>query len=271
VVNAILDFTAFDQHVALAAGSECAQALRTVTQLAEKAIQTGGNAKLALKATLQASSLVDDGDFFYFLADSMAEGVQYGYQDELCLPLLYAQSVNQSLIDAYANYTQNTWSRYLGIPDEYATSWQQNTTVDPSKADRQWWFQTCTEFGYFQNAPSVGSIRSQRVNMTYHRTHCQALFGVPLWPDTTATNEYYGSNHTAATRVVFVNGSQDPWQKASVLNDLSISEPALMVTCHNCGHCVDLRECPGGCQNPNAVNQVRAEVAWFVGQCLYEL
>jgi hypothetical protein len=88
------------------------------------------------------------------------------------------------------------------------TSWQQNITVDENKADRQWycsllspslpfaplpspsrfspckikstnrWFQTCTEFGYFQNAPAEGAIRSQFVNMTYHRTHCENVFGM---------------------------------------------------------------------------------------------
>lgn len=32
-------------------------------------------AKDDLKAAFNASTLVDDGDFFYFLADSMAEGI----------------------------------------------------------------------------------------------------------------------------------------------------------------------------------------------------
>eukprot|EP01113_Clastostelium_recurvatum_P030117 TRINITY_DN3649_c0_g1_i1.p1 TRINITY_DN3649_c0_g1~~TRINITY_DN3649_c0_g1_i1.p1 ORF type:complete len:489 (+),score=142.89 TRINITY_DN3649_c0_g1_i1:46-1467(+) len=273
VVNAILDFTAFDEHVAEAAGHACADALRRVTALAEQAVQAGGAQKDALKTLFSATTLVDDGDFFYFLADSMAEGVQYGFQDQLCNPLVAAVVANASLLPVYANYTQNVWtSSGLGVPAEYATAWQQNITIDSSKADRQWWFQTCTEFGYFQNAPSVGAIRSARVNMTYHRTHCANVFGAPLWPDTESTNEYYGGNHTEATKVIFVNGSQDPWQKASIVTSVSSLEPAIMITCNDCGHCVDLRGCPepgAKCADQGAVDEARLAISQFVAACLY--
>lgn len=151
--------------------------------------------------------------------------------------------------------------------------------MEESRNYRQWWFQTCTELGYFQNAPAHGSIRSYIVNMTYHRNHCKAVFGrvlkgisaqspnlfncrnfiwfylQDLWPDTNATNAYYGGNHIAATKVFFANGSQDPWKHASifslrnswhlskigVMTSLSATEPALVITCHNCGHGVDVR------------------------------
>ncbi len=33
-----------------------------------------------------------------------------------------------------------------------------------------------------------------------------------LWPDTEATNAYYGAANISATNVYFANGSQDPWQ-----------------------------------------------------------
>jgi len=200
----------------------------------------------------------------------MAEGVQYGFQDDLCLPLLSASAAD--LVAVYANYTINVWSVQLGgTPTEYGTAWQQDTSISEDKADRQWWFQTCSELGYFQNAPATGSIRSAKyVNMDYHRTHCQNVFGIPLWPDTESTNEYYGGNQTAATKVFFVNGSQDPWQKASVTIPLSPLEPARIITCHNCGHCVDLRGCPGGCATPNDLQQIRDEISKVVGFWLME-
>eukprot|EP00026_Physarum_polycephalum_P008650 Phypoly_transcript_08744.p1 GENE.Phypoly_transcript_08744~~Phypoly_transcript_08744.p1 ORF type:complete len:444 (+),score=66.79 Phypoly_transcript_08744:144-1475(+) len=264
VVNAILDFTAFDEQVARSVGEECANAMRLVTQQVEAAILAGGDTSAQMKASFGAETLVDDGDFFYFLADSMAEGVQYGYQETECNMLLNAISNNESVVAAYINYTTTVWGGVMGIPAEYATSWQQNITVDENKADRQWWFQTCTEFGYFQNAPAEGAIRSQFVNMTYHRTHCANVFGMPLWPDTNATNEYYGGNDTAATNIIFANGSQDPWQWASVRSSLGALEPALIITCENCGHCVDLRECPGPCTNPAAVSQGREMILTYL-------
>jgi hypothetical protein len=89
-----------------------------------------------------------------------------------------------------------------------STAYQQDTSVGEDKADRQWWYQKCTEFAYFQIAPKVGSIRSQIVNLEYHRVRCAAVFGQPLWPNTNATNEYYGGANINATKVFFANGSQ---------------------------------------------------------------
>jgi hypothetical protein len=58
------------------------------------------------------------------ILDTMAESVQYGYQDFLCNPLLQSYKVNgtRGLVDVYANYTIYGWNQAygLGIPDEYA-------------------------------------------------------------------------------------------------------------------------------------------------------
>eukprot|EP01133_Synstelium_polycarpum_P004379 gene4379-5123_t len=256
VVNAILDFTAFDEWVAYSAGDECAAALRLVT--ADAMTGMFGGEDQEIRELFQAETLTDLGDFFYWLADSMAEGIQYGFHTQLCDPLVAAMNNDESMLKTYANYTLNVWGKNLGTPGEYATLFQQNTTHDINKADRQWWYQTCTEFGYFQNAPDEGSIRSSLVNMTYHRTHCQNVFGKPLFPNTVATNEYYGGNETAGTNIIFLNGSQDPWSRASINVQEYPSEPTATTTCENCGHCVDLRGCPGGCANPNNLAQVRA-------------
>ncbi|EGG20413.1 peptidase S28 family protein [Cavenderia fasciculata] len=257
VVNAILDFTAFDEWVAYAAGDECATAMRQVTQEVEQAY-FGGQAD-EIRQIFNAETLVEDGDFFFWLADSNAEGIQYGYHSQLCDPLVDAMNNGTSLIKTYALYTANVWTGSLGTPAEYATAWQQNTTHDiNNSADRLWLYQTCTEFGYWQNAPAENSIRSSIVNMTYWRDHCEQVFGIALWPDVEATNEYYGGNQTAGTNIIFVNSSQDPWSRASIITQQYPSEPVAMVTCGNCGHCSDIRvDCPGGCDTPNNLAQVR--------------
>ncbi|KAF2075083.1 hypothetical protein CYY_003603 [Polysphondylium violaceum] len=257
VVNSILDFTAFDEWVAYAAGQECANALRAVTKAAESMIFQGGEYEAQVKQLFSAESLTDNGDFFYFLADSLSEGIQYGFHYELCNPLIEAMNSNGDILEVYSNYTHNVWSPMLGIPDEYATSWQQNTTVDFNKADRQWWFQTCSQLGWFQPAPENDPIRSTQVNMTYFQNHCEQVFGVAMWPNVENTNIYYGGNNTAGTNILYINGSQDPWSRASVISTLSPTQQSVTVTCMTCGHCVDLRGCPGGCPSPNNLDQVR--------------
>jgi hypothetical protein len=52
--------------------------------------------------------------------------------------------------------------------------------------------------------------------MDYHRQWCDDLFGNNQWPDTDATNNYYGGDRPAGSKIIFANGQQDPWQHAGV-------------------------------------------------------
>ena len=44
--------------------------------------------------------------------------------------------------------------------------------------------------------------------MTYHRDMCHDLFGHNLFPDTEATNTYYGGADIQGSRIFFLNSSQ---------------------------------------------------------------
>jgi hypothetical protein len=267
VVNAILEFTAFDQQVAASAGDKCADVLRETTAAADQMIMAGGNSKKQIKQWFQATMLEDDGDFLYFLADTMAESVQYGYQTNMCTTLETAKSLNHSLVQVYASYVTGFWVPIFGPASQYSTQFQQK--IQPSDGSRQWWYQTCSELAYFQTAPAVGSIRSKYVNTTYFRNHCKNVFGMNLWPDVDATNAYYGAANISATNVYFANGSQDPWQWAGVRESLSASEPALVIQCgDNCCHCADYRGCPGGCTKPAALEHARKQIEHYVQKWL---
>lgn len=57
--------------------------------------------------------------------------------------------------------------------------------------------------------------------------------------------------------MAYFQGSQDPWQGAGINHGLSPTQPEWTIVCHNCGHCVDLRGCPGGCADPEALQAAR--------------
>jgi hypothetical protein len=102
-----------------------------------------------------------------------------------------AKSLNHSLVEAYANYVTNFWMSIFGPASQYSTQVQQK--IQPSDGSRQWWYQTCSELAYFQNAPAVGSIRSKFVNMTYHRNHCKNVFGMVSSNSTPTTMTKYNN------------------------------------------------------------------------------
>ncbi|XAR73802.1 Prolyl oligopeptidase [Bertholletia excelsa] len=267
VVLAIYNFTEFDQQIGISAGPECKAALQEVNYHVEQRLAT--NSK-ELKALFDATELKIDGDFLYFLADAAVFAFQYGNPDTLCSPLIQAKKEGEDLVDAYAKYVKDFIIGRFGITVQtYNQQHLKNTVLNGGDSDRLWWFQVCTEVAYFQVAPLNDSIRSSKVDTRYHLDLCKNVFGEGIYPDVDGTNIYYGGTKIAGSKIVFTNGSQDPWRHASKQTS-SPEMPSYTITCHNCGHGTDLRGCPQSplspegdtknCSSPDAVNKVRQKI-----------
>eukprot|EP00850_Spirogloea_muscicola_P001730 SM000006S19495 [mRNA] locus=s6:984555:988266:- [translate_table: standard] len=160
-----------------------------------------------------------DEDFLYLLADAAALAMQYGHPSVLCGPLVAASRAGFDLMEEFAAYVNNFFYSQFGVdPFTYSREFLSDVTPSPASSGRQWWYQTCTEFGFFQTAPEKAAIRSASINFTYHARMCEELFQKKLLPDAKATNIYYGGKKIAGSHMFFTNGSQDPWRHASKQN-----------------------------------------------------
>ncbi|KAF7828934.1 putative serine protease EDA2 [Senna tora] len=286
VVLAVYHFTEFDQQIGESAGAECKEALQETTKLVENRLATN---KKQLKALFNATDLEIDGDFMYFLADAAVIGFQYGNPDKLCKPLVQAKKAGENLVDAYSRYVKDYYIGTFGADVQtYNQKHLKNTAVTGGSSDRLWWFQVCTEVAYFQVAPSNDSIRSSIVDTRqipylqsplYHLDLCKNVFGEDIFPDVAATNIYYGGTKIAGSKIIFTNGSQDPWRHAS--KQISTPEmPSYTISCYNCGHGTDMRGCPQSplnpegneknCSDPDAVRKVRQKIIEHMDSWLSE-
>ncbi|KAL7104565.1 hypothetical protein ACP275_08G253400 [Erythranthe tilingii] len=269
VVEAVYNFTDFDKQIGESAGPECKSVLQEITRLVDQKLESNGK---ALKTLFSAAQLKNDGDFMYFLADAAVTAFQYGNPDKVCIPLIEAKRAGKDLVEAYATYVKEYYVKSLGVSVEtYDQQHLKKTTLTGGSSDRLWWFQVCTEVAYFQVAPSNDSIRSSKVDTRYHLDLCKNVFGEGVFPDVNATNLYYGGKRIAGKRskIIFTNGSQDPWRHASKQTS-SPEMPSYIITCHNCGHGTDMRGCPQSplvpegdaknCSSPDAVNTVRKQI-----------
>ncbi|KAL8473770.1 hypothetical protein ACS0TY_029899 [Phlomoides rotata] len=268
VVLAVYNFTEFDKQVGESAGPECKAVLQEITSLVDQRLESNGN---ELKALFNASELKDDGDFLYFLADAAVTAIQYGSPDKLCPPLVEAKKAGENLVEAYSTFVHEFYVKHMSVSVEtYNQQHLRKDKITDGSSDRLWWFQVCTEVAYFQIAPANDSIRSSKVNERYHLDLCKNVFGDDITPDVNATNLYYGGTGIAGSKIIFTNGSQDPWRHASKQNSSSPDLPSYIITCNNCGHGSDMRGCPqsplipGGdasnCSSLDAVNKVRQQI-----------
>lgn len=218
-VHIQLNFENFDLSIDQTAGPRCANAMRAVVHQVEAALdQPEQLAKL--KSTFGASDVDDADDFLGVVADMGAYAMQYGMQEQFCNSI----SNSSTQLDGYARAGQKIMSYFSITPfqDSYQGIESTNASDYSGFGARQWVYQTCAELGYWQIAyhdPSQ-SVRSQRLNSDFYARECSKIFGTPV-PDTVALDtRYYEPLLQASTsKILFTDGSQDPWSKLSITHE----------------------------------------------------
>ncbi|KAL4676202.1 hypothetical protein H8959_010347 [Pygathrix nigripes] len=107
--------------------------------------------------------------------------------------------------------------------------------------DRQWLYQTCTEFGFYVTCENPRCPFSQLPALPSQLDLCEKVFGLSALSVAQAvaqTNSYYGGQTPGASQVLFVNGDTDPWHVLSVTQALGSSESALLIRTGS--HCLDM-------------------------------
>ena len=146
------------------------------------------------------------------LCDIMANG-------SLGSPLERYVAVNQLLLTSAGQDSLD--ANYSGqVEFMRNSSWSAPAVVGGA---RQWVYQTCTEFGYYQTTDSAHQPFGDLVSLSSQLKTCSAVYSIS--PDQVAaavadTNKLYGGRDNIpsnATNIVFPNGSIDPWHALGVL------------------------------------------------------
>jgi len=122
-----------------------------------------------------------------------------------------------------------------------------NQAITTAGNMRQWIYQTCTEFGYYQTtSQKVKIIPSDKIPLSFFINLCKDAFGITYDLDyikkaTRDTVVNYGSTDIPVSNVIWTNGNIDPWHVLSVL-DKTPSQPDTMtlMMIEGTSHCASL-------------------------------
>lgn len=236
------NFEEYDQHVSQVVGPECgAQMKKVVAQI--EAELSNPEKLLEIKKSFKGELLTDDVDFLYLIADMGALAVQYGYRDRFCKELNQADPIL-----GYAKFTREIFREWQ--MDALSMSAAGAMEPDSTKTDsgmRQWFYQSCTEYGYWQNAyhEEAVSVRSARINKEYHHNICKRLFGIDQAGNEAFVNQKYYEPllNESTSHILFTNGSRDPWMKLSITpeNNNAVNPNTQAHIIPEASHCDDLR------------------------------
>ncbi|XP_017778056.1 PREDICTED: putative serine protease K12H4.7 [Nicrophorus vespilloides] len=109
--------------------------------------------------------------------------------------------------------------------------------------DRQWYYQTCTEYGYYQTTTSNNQPFGKTFPLSLYHNICKDLFGKKFNVDLlqrgiNRTNIINGGYKLEVTNVVSVHGTVDPWHAVGLKHDLNENAPVFIV--NGTAHCADL-------------------------------
>jgi len=226
-VHAEVDFYQYLEVVAASlttlGSAECVQNIAQVTQKIQ-AMTTSASGLENLSSMFNTCAPIAQEDipnFMQSLAGNFMGIVQYN---------LEAPGANIStLCDIMTNSSNDAMTNYMAIWNAFA----QGECVDVSYADmieelknesiftgvggRQWFYQTCVEFGYYQTSDGQNQPFGNLFNVSTQTQQCQDVFGFDFLPDVNWTITEFGGQDPDGSDTLWVNGSIDPWHALGVL------------------------------------------------------
>jgi len=247
-VQAELDFYQYldvvDDSLSAITGKMCDQNIRTATTIIEKMLTTQDGRKKLESMFSICVPLNGDKDIQTFMANLMGNfqgTVQYDNEGNGITIQTLCTIMNNASNDPLTNYIAVS-NLFLGsscLDCSYKNYLNLLNSLSDQGGARQWTYQTCIEFGYFQTTDSPNQPFGTLVPLTYYTGLCSDVFGYNFPPGINDTNIYYGGKKPkGATNILFVNGSLDPWHSLGITSSLSSTLQAILI--NGTAHCADM-------------------------------
>lgn len=238
------------------ATSGCIDIFSAAIQELEKLLETEENwqmisDKFMLCNPLDGYNTQDVKSFMELLVDNLAGIVQYNGRfpisiDDVCEimnngenPMESFANLNAAILDMNnEECLDHEFSSFLSLLTD-------TSFAGAGVGWRQWIWQTCTEFGWYQttNQPQE-QIFGSLLDLDFFKGWCKSAFPEYSWEDDkfntemSNTNTEYGGFIPYVENVVFVHGSVDPWHAMGVLEDLNDAAPSIYI--EGTSHCADM-------------------------------
>lgn len=267
-IQAVLDFPEYFEVVSNSlstTGPTCIENVASATKMFETMAKTSEGLanltnifRLCSKAT---NNRLDVMNFASSLASNFAGVVQYNKDnrafegakgtnitvDTLCKimndekvaePLLRYARINDLILGVYGEKCLDISYKDM-IKSLQQTSWASSA----SEGGRQWMYQTCNEFGFYQTTDSARQPFGTMFPLTFSVQQCMDIFGSKfnesyIISGIDSTNTNYGGFGYLGEKVLFVNGDIDPWHALSFTTDTPSYIHSISI--HGTAHCANM-------------------------------
>lgn len=191
---------------------------------------------------------LDVANFYNSLADSFAAVAQYnGFLEltinDLC-DTLTDENEEKEIIRLSNVVKMMYGTECISYKYEDDVEYLKNSEIYEG-GDRQWIYQTCTEYGWYQTTNREDNVLGRGCSIDLYTNLCADVFGQTF--NTTfinaqinQTNAYYGGIDIDVSNVVYVHGSLDPWHAVGLLETTNPDSPVIYI--EGTSHCANMYE-----------------------------
>ncbi|GAB0098737.1 Peptidase S28 [Sergentomyia squamirostris] len=241
-------FKTVGQSVRTVSGDECYNSIDEAFFEAERLIEDGEFEVLSQKFNLcspLSDNRFDIAYFFLTLASVSGAVVQYHWPGDIefiCSMIMGGETA----LDGYAELVQlllgdECWYADYEMSAEYErqVTWRNNT----AEMSRQWFFQTCNEYGWFQTSGSPNQPFGSSFPVDFYIQWCtdvydESFYDYSITYNTYITNLNHNGMNPIITNVYSTHGELDPWRPMGVQEDVNSFAPTLVIP--GASHCADL-------------------------------
>uniref|UniRef100_A0A336N030 CSON003791 protein n=1 Tax=Culicoides sonorensis TaxID=179676 RepID=A0A336N030_CULSO len=231
-------------------GQYCYDRLEQAFSEMERLVDTGDVSRIErdfnLCSKVDLNNQLDVWNLFSSFGNSLAGIVQYHWPGSI-------ESVCDVMVDsrypdgmaAFAAWIRSQWGSYcFGYRYEDTLYYYKDTQWGaPSAVWRQWYYQTCVDFGYYQTSGSPNQPFGKSFPVELYIQMCTDAYDSSLTREVierkiAETNAKYGALSPGVTNVYFTQGDIDPWSSIGIKETQNEAAPAFVVPLHS--HCADL-------------------------------
>jgi len=162
---------------------------------------------------------------------------------DVCEKMSSTSDVYQNFVELSRMYLVENGESCIDISWEDSIAELSITQFDGESSYRQWFYQTCNEFGYYQTTTSENQpfYPFKYVTLQSYLDMCSEVFGVTRQPESTWTNNYYGATGIYGSNIAFPTGTIDPWHAIGVTNSTDLPDDSeVSVFIVGTAHCADM-------------------------------
>ncbi|MFT3693365.1 MAG: S28 family serine protease [Kofleriaceae bacterium] len=247
-------FSGYDMIASKALGQPCLQLFQQVLKEAGTAYDDPTQKDQLSMALFGAPAPATKTDFLSYFSNYAEGAAQYGNERKLCAAL-------EQESDPMTGFQEYLYPPIAGVDPSVPNgpTAEPGTHANPAPSrgkiisklvapdvlgdftGNEWFYQVCTEVGFFQikNSDRTQSIMADGITTQYWTDLCNQYVGKQPAIDATRTAFVDKLDQGMVSNVLFVNGSNDPWSSLSYTDSAAPAGLSTLVVATG-SHCEDL-------------------------------